>query len=1015
MKKVLAMCLGVMILCVCTPPLRVFAQAKYTVNGVVVDNSGNPIIGASVVEQGTVNGVTTDIDGAFAITVKSPQSVVEVSYIGYKTVQRVASSTDLARLVLEEDLMALDEVVVIGYGAVKKNDMTGSVATVKADQLNKGLVSSPADLMLGKSAGVVVTPGTGQPGSAATIRVRGASSLSAQQDPMIVVDGLPVSNSGIDGVSSALASINPSDIESFTILKDASATAIYGSRASNGVIIITTKKGSGNDSAIPHVAVDFTASLSQNAKYVDVMTGDQMRAAMEQFMGGTDNDAYRALGTANTDWQKQIYQLAQSYDTNISLTGNVKMGEKNRMPYRVSFGYINQDGTLRTDNMTRETLTVNLNPILLDNHLNISLNAKGMNMDSRFANQDAVGQAVQFDPTQPVYDPDGLNGYWWWNNGRVDAEGRPDHTVANSNTMATQNPLALLKDKRDESNAKRFIGNAQVDYRIHGLEDLRLNLNLGLDYVESTGTVDVASNTEQSMHDKTQSGSGYHRNYSQRRRDQTLEFYADYNKTIGRHTFDVMAGYSWQHFYKSSFGETYKADGTEPDAPGYYISNPKTSKTEYYLVSFFGRVNYAFDSRYMITATVRNDGTSRFSENKWGLFPSVALGWNISNEPFMRDVRAVSNLKLRLSWGQTGQQDLNAGDYPTLATYIHNTDASLYPFGTSWKYPITPAGYNADLKWETTTTYNAGLDYGFLDGRIYGSIDFYKRKTKDLLNWTPIAAGANLANYLNANIGDLENTGVEFEINAVPIQTKDWTWTIGFNTAWNKNKITRLTSDDEREDYYGVDTGGISGGVGVTCQVQQTGQPLNSFYVYQQVYDENGLPMEGVYVDRNGDGKVDSKDKYCYKKAAPDVTFGFNTAVSWRALTLAVSAHANVGNYVYANVESNGGSLRDLWLNNFVSNRHASAMATGFTEAQYLSDYYVRNASFLKLDNITLSYRFDLRKSSKRPMNLSIFGTVQNVATISGYKGIDPEIFSGIDNNFYPRPRTYMLGLKFNF
>ncbi len=968
------------------------------------------MVGVSVIERGTVRGTTTDIDGRYALTVTGPNAVVEASFIGYKTVERIASSADLRRVVLEEDLTSLDEVVVIGYGTVKKNDMTGSVATVKADQLNKGLVSSPADLMLGKSAGVVVTPGSGQPGSAATIRVRGASSLSAQQDPMIVVDGLPVSNSGIDGVSNALASINPSDIETFTILKDASATAIYGSRASNGVIIITTKKGSGNDSAIPRVAVDFTASLSQNAKYVDVLTGDQMRTAVERFMGGTDNDAYRALGSANTDWQKKIYQLAQSYDTNVSLTGNVKMGEKNRMPYRVSFGYLNQDGTLKTDNMTRETLTVNLNPVLLDNHLNINLNAKGMNMDSRFANQDAVGAAVQFDPTQPVYDPDGLNGYYWWNYGKTDAEGRPDHTIGNYNTMATQNPVALLNDKHDESNAKRFIGNAQIDYRIHGLEDLRLNLNLGLDYVKSKGTVDVAPDTEQSMHATTEQGSGYHRNYSQQRRDQTLEFYADYNKTIGRHNFDIMAGYSWQHFYKSSFGETYKAND-----PSAYIAEPKTSKTEYYLVSFFGRVNYTFDSRYMITATVRNDGTSRFSDNKWGLFPSVALGWNIANEAFLRDVRAVSNLKLRLSWGQTGQQDLNAGDYPTLATYIYNELGSFYPFGDNWMTPITPAGYNAALKWETTTTYNAGLDYGFLDGRIYGSIDFYKRKTKDLLNWTPVAAGANLTNYLNANIGDLENTGVEFEINAVPIQTKDWTWTVGFNTAWNKNKITRLTADDEREDYYGVDTGGISGGVGINCQVQQTGQPLNSFYVYQQVYDEAGRPMEGVYVDRNGDGKVDSKDKYCYKKAAPDVTFGFNTAVSWRALTLAVSAHANVGNYVYANVESNGTATRDLWTNAFVSNRHAASLKDNFAEPQYLSDYYVRNASFFKLDNITLSYRFDFRQSSKRPMNLSIFGTVQNVATVSGYKGIDPEIFSGIDNNFYPRPRTYMLGLKFNF
>ena len=417
----------------------------------------------------------------------------------------------------------------------------------------------------------------------------------------------------------------------------------------------------------------------------------------------------------------------------------------------------------------------------------------------------------------------------------------------------------------------------------------------------------------------------------------------------------------------------------------------------------------------MVTATFRADGTSRFANNKWGFFPSVALAWNAKNESFLEDVDAVSALKLRLSYGQTGQQAVGSL-YGTIPTYVNNTQGSFYPFGDTWIEPITPQGYNAALKWETTTTYNVGLDLGFLDGRITASADFYHRYTTDLLNWTPVAAGSNLTNYLDANIGELKNLGVEFELNAVAIQTKDWTWNIGANVAWNKNTITKLTSDDERADYQGVYTGGISGGVDSKVQIHQTGQPLNSFFVYQQVYDVNGKPIEGLYVDRNGDGKIDQYDKYCFHDPAPDVTIGFNTQLSWKALTLAVSAHANLGNYVYDNVSSNGELLTDLWTNNFVSNRVYSAIYSEFDgSAQYFSDYYVRNASFLKLDNITLSYRFDLGKVCNRDMALNVFATVQNVATLTGYKGIDPEIAGGIDNNMYPRPRTYILGVKFNF
>ena len=1028
------MCLGLAILAMAIPA-QVFAQSgRYEVKGVVVDATGTPVIGASVVEQGTTNGITTDVNGQYVLNVNSSESVVVVSYIGYVTQTLAASSELLQRVVLEEDSAMIDDVVVIGYGVVKKNDLTGSISTVKADQTNKGLATSPTDLLRGKSAGVVITSGDGAPGSASTIRIRGGSSLNASNDPLVVVDGLPVSNSGISGVGNALASINPSDIESFTVLKDASATAIYGSRASNGVIIITTKKGSKYDTGAPHVAVDFTASLSQNARYVDVMTGDQMRQTLEWYYGTQDTDAYRSAtkytdangNYVNTDWQREIYQLAQSYEGNVSLTGNVKMGQKSNLPYRVSYGYLNQDGTLKTSNMSRHTLSVNLSPTVWDNHLTINVNGKGMIMDNRFANTGAVSQAVQFDPTKPVYlanEDGGINGYYSWRG--VDGK---------HNTMANQNPVAMLNDKVDLSTAKRFVGNAQVDYKIHGLEDLRLNLNLGLDISKSNGTVDVAPGAEQSIHATDQAGSGYHSNYSQLKRDQTLEFYGAYAKTLGDHSFDVMLGYSWQHYYTQSFNESWRvADvskwdvySNEPYVPmdsaaaNYYISEPKTSKSEYFLVSFFGRANYSYDNRYSITATLRADGTSRFANNKWGIFPSVALAWNAKNESFLEDVDAVSALKVRLSYGQTGQQDVG-GLYDALPTYYYNQLGSYYPFGgytdeTGLVHPIKPVGYNADLKWETTTTYNAGFDLGFLDGRITASADFYYRATKDLLNFTPVPAGANLTNYLNANIGDLKNIGVEVELNAVAIQTQNWYWNIGANVAWNKNEITRLTSDDEAEGYYGVDTGGYSGGVGGTCQVHQTGQPTNSFYVYQQIYDANGRPIEGLYVDRNEDGVVNEKDKYVYKKAAPDVTIGFNTQLSWKALTLAVSAHANIGNYVYDNVSSNGELLTDLWTNNFTNNRVVTAPQTNFrSSGQYLSDYYVRNASFLKLDNITLSYRFNLGKACDRNLTLDVFGTVSNVATLTGYKGVDPEVYSGIDNNMYPRPRTYILGVKFNF
>ena len=978
----------------------VFAQGGYEVKGVVVDAIG-PVIGATVIEQGTANGTSTGLDGDYVLTVSSADAVVEISCIGYATQTFVASQVP-ATVTLGEDNEFLDEVVVIGYGTVKKGDMTGSVGTVKADEINKGMISSPADLLKGKSAGVVVTPGSGAPGSGATIRIRGGSSLNATNDPLIIIDGLPVSNDGISGMSDPLSSINPNDIESFSVLKDASATAIYGSRASNGVIVITTKKGAKTNTSVPQINADFSTSLSHVSEYVDVLSADELRQLIADRVnaGLTSPDALAALGTANTNWQKEIYQLAQTYDANVSLAGRVAMGGAGVLPYRVSGGYMSQEGVLMTDKMDRGTVSVNLSPSLLDNHLTINLNGKGVFTKNNFANQGAIGQAVRMNPTHPVYDDsaNGINGYF--------VHRKSNGTV---NTMAVQNPVALITQRTDISNAARFIGNAQFDYKFHGLEDLRVNLNLGLDYAKSSGETGSPAGSEQSWHDTAQSGSGYKGEYSYTRMDKTLEAYLAYNKDFtGGHHFDAMAGYSWQQFYNKSASKSVRLDN------GNVLSESQPAG-ELFLVSFFGRVNYSYDNRYMVTATLRRDGTSRFSNNKWGLFPSVALGWNIANEGFLKDNEVLATFKLRASWGQTGQQGVG-GYYDTQATYYKNLLGSYYSFGGQLVNPITALGYNADLKWETTTTWNAGFDFGFLKDRITAGLDAYWRETTDMINFIPVPALGNLTNYLNTNIGSLVNKGIEFEVNAMAVDTKDFTWSIGGNVAYNNTVITKLTASPN--DKTGVETGGISGGVGNNIQMHQVGFPPNAFYVYEQVYDKNGHPIEGEYVDRDGNGVINNDDKYFYHKPAADFTFGLNTTLTYKNWTLAASGHGSVGNWVYNNVASDGEMLADLWTNEFTSNRLSSSIFSNFGQACYLSDYYVRDASFFKFDNVTLGYTFPkLFKSAKldRAMGLNIYATVQNVATVTNYDGLDPEVFSGIDNNLYPRPRTYILGVMFNF
>ena len=959
-----------------------FAQ-QITVNGNVVDATGEPIIGATVRVAGQQGGVITDFDGNFQIKANSGATIT-VSYVGYQEAQVAAAPR--VNIVLQDDAQLLKDVVVIGYGTVKKSDATGSVMSVEADQLNKGVATSPADLLQGKTPGVQITTNSGAPGAGSTIRIRGGSSLSASNDPLIVIDGLPISSTGISG-GDVLNTINPNDIESFSILKDASATAIYGSRASNGVILITTKKGKAG--AKPRVNIDMTASVKTVAKKVDVLQGDAFR---DFFMAnyGDNADAVAALGNANTDWQDQIYRTAFTEEINASVTGGYVSGNKAfKMPYRVSAGFLNNDGTLKTTNMNRETFGVNLTPTLLDDRLTINLNGKGVFTHNSFADEGAIGQAVQYNPLKPVYNEDGSYHYWM-------NSGLP-------NSMATLNPVAQLYQQNKDAYVRRFVGNAQFDYKFKFLEGLRANLNLGLDYSTTSGWNISEQNSEISWHDKVQNGSGAWEKYTQKREDKTLEFYLAYARELKEinSRFDVLGGYSWQHFYNETTNYKISNDGKETD----FTTTP-LFKTESYLVSFYGRLNYTFMDRYLLTFTLRDDGTSRFQNNKWGLFPSAAFAWRINEEPFLRDVNWLSNLKLRLGYGVTGQQNIGQGDYPSIPTYHTNQAGSYYWFGNSMIIPITPKGYAAQIKWEETTTYNIGLDFGFWNNRVNGSVDLYKRTTNDLLNYVPVSAGTNLTNYLLQNVGDMENKGIEVALNVVPVEKKDMRWEIGVNVAYNKNEITRLTASDD-PTYPGVEAGGISGGVGNNIQIQKVGNPINSFYVLQQVYDEAGKPLEGVYVDRNHDGQISDDDRYVYYKPDADVNIGLNTEFSYKKWTLSAALRSSLGNYVYNNVASNTEMKADMWTNNFIANRVTTAPFTNFSQAQYKSDYYVQNASFLKLDKITLAYNIcDWAR---------VHFTAQNVFTITNYKGVDPEVAGGIDNNMYPRSRNFLVGASFNF
>lgn len=985
--------------------LSVGAFAQNDVKGIVKDASDEPIIGATIRVIGQEGGAITDFDGNFTIKA-APGAKIQVSYIGYKTVELPVSANMV--VTLQDDTQLLSDVVVIGYGRAKKEDLTGSVTAIKPDEMSKGITSSASDMLVGKVAGVDVITAGGSPGSGAQIRIRGGSSLNASNDPLIVVDGLTIDNNTATGMSNVMATINPNDIETFTVLKDASATAIYGSRASNGVIIITTKKG--RKGTGPKFSYNGDVTISTTQKRYSVLNGDEYRALVGKVIGP---DA-AALGTADTDWQDEIFRTAVSTSHNISITGGLK-----NMPYRVSAGYQSDSGIIKKSYMKRFNASVNLAPSFFDDHLNFNVTAKFTTEKDSYVDSGAViGGALAMDPTRPVYDHsaigDAFFGGYYQNYQSTDifADKSWGYTT---NTNTPQNPVAYLNLRDCIAHSNDFTGNIEMDYKIHGFEDLHIHASLGGQYTESRQN---DTNSPYSFDNNYYGWSGLTKYYKY---SITANAYAQYQHTFGAHNVDIMAGAEESHYHRNGWNYGSGWD-SYTDTP-YNVSSKaeKSWATHNSLVSYFGRLNYTLLDRYMLTATFRADGSSRFAKgHKWGYFPSVALAWRINDEKFMKPLKWWNEFKLRLGWGQTGQQDIG---YDFLYSLLYTTSNSYaqYPFGDTYYTTVRPDKYNPELTWETTTTWNAGLDFAFLNNRITANVDGYYRKTTDLIQEVTIPALMNFAQRMAQNIGSLENYGVEFSIGAKPIVTKDFTWDIQYNVAWNHNEITELIGGDD--DYIVQSGGTISRGTATHVQAHKVGQPANSFWVYQQVYDEAGKPIEGAFVDRNGDGQINSDDRYFYHSPAADVFMGLTMKFIYKRWDLSFALRASLGNYVYYDFLANKASISSsgLYSNSAYSNTTQAAVDLGFTgtgaSEYYLSDYFVRNASYLKCQNITLGYSFPalLKYNNQDYFSGRLFFTVQNPFIITKYKGLDPEVSSGIDSNPYPRPLSFQLGLNLNF
>ncbi|WP_299523609.1 SusC/RagA family TonB-linked outer membrane protein [uncultured Lutibacter sp.] len=955
-------------------PLSLFAQQ--TVTGKVTEKAtGSELPGVGIIIKGTVKGTATDFDGNYILENINQGDVLVFSYIGFTTLEVTVGASGTINVALDQSAETLDEIVLIGYGSTKKEDLTGSVDLITSKDFNEGPIVSAQQLISGKIAGVSVTSGSGAPGEGQSIIIRGLGSLSLTSSPLIVVDGIPLNDGGVGGSRNPLNLINPNDIESMVVLKDASATAIYGSRAANGVILITTKKGKDTDfkfnvssSTSSYVAID----------QVDVLSASQFRDLVNST---GDADAIGRLGSATTNWQDEIYTNAIGSDHSFSA-----LGSAHGIPMRASLGYSDHEGTLKGDNFKRTTAALNLTPTLLDNHLKIELNARGMYTENTFANRGAIGSAVGFDPTQWVRDTSSIfKNYFAWTG-----------TNGYQLNLAGSNPVALLNLVDDNAEVRRFVGNAKFDYKLHFFSDITATVNVGYDKSNSHGR----NITSEFIPTSDTSWNGSRSTYTQDAINKLFDAYLTYNKSFNElHNLNLVTGYSYQKFEFDNYN--YDSEKEEDGNDFEFID-----KSENVLLSYFGRFNYSYDSKYLFTATLRADASSKLNPNdRWGYFPSLAAAWNIHKENFMKD-GIFNELKLRAGYGEVGNVN-GLGDYNFLTRYTGSQSTANYQFGNAFYQTFRPEPINEDLRWEVGRTYNIGLDYALLDKRITGSVNAYLKETKDLISSAFIDPFTNFGNRIDKNIGDMENKGVEFTINVIPVQTDDLKLNISYNVAFNQNEVTKLPFDQS--------VGGISGGVGNNIQIHTEGESPFSYLVYKQIYDTTGAPIEGAFVDRNGDNIINDDDRYIYKDPYADVIMGLNADLNYKNWDLSVVTRANIGNYAYNNVASSNGYLRRATANSILTNLHANHLNTGFvetTEQNLLSDYFIDEASFFKIDNITLGCRLDKVMDD---VVFRLYGSVQNVATITDYKGLDPEISGGIDNNFYPRPRTFVLGVNIDF
>ncbi|MDA8595114.1 TonB-dependent receptor [Flavobacteriaceae bacterium] len=963
--------------------------AQQTATGSVTDKTtGEPLPGVGILIKGTTKGGITDFEGGFVIDNVETGSTLIFSYMGFKTQELVfdGSSLDVA---LEEDAAMLDEVLVVGYGTARKKDLTGSVELMTDKDFNEGPAANAAQLIQGKVAGVQISTGNGAPGAGQQIRIRGTGSLNVSSNPLIVVDGVPLSDNNVGGSRNVLNTINPNDIASMSILKDASSTAIYGSRAANGVILITTKKGKLDQ----ELKVNFSSitGVSVVNNYVNSMTADEFSYVINEIDNARGSDFSSMLGGANTNWQEVIYQNAMNFDNNLSISGNL-----GSIPFRLSAGYTATEGVLKTDQFNRTTAKLNLTPSLLDDRLKFDINVNGSFIDNQFADNGAIGSAVIYDPTQPIYDETSpYGGFSYWRNDPSD----PNSTRAN---LAAVNPLAMLELKDDSSKVNRIISNIKADYQFGFLPELTATVNAGYDYTFGKGSIFVSKD----MPDARANWDGYESNYENSATNQLLDFYLNYvDNESENHDFGTMLGYSYQSFENESTSTVTKDPSNNPDL----IDVPFIDKERSTLVSFFGRANYGYKDKYLVTATVRADASSKLNpDDRWGIFPSVALAWNLSNEDFLVESEVINNLKVRFGYGEVGNVN-GLGNYGFLTRYTGNQSGAFYGFGDNYYPTYRPEEINPNLRWEIGNTLNLGLDYSLFDSRVFGSIDVYNKRTQDLIATSIVDPFTNFANTISDNIGDMENKGIEVALNVIPVRTDSFEWTINANLSYNQNTLTKLPNPQP--------TGGISGGTGNNVQRHEVGQTPFAFYVYEQVYDESQNPVEGVFVDRNKDGVITEEDKYFYKDPYADMVIGLNTNMTLGNFDFAFASRLSLGNYVYNNVASDKGFAdRAVSTANTLNNLNQNFFETQFLindTKTLLSDYYVQDASFYRIDNITLGY--NLPADLIEGVGMRIYGSANNVLLVSEYEGLDPEIPGGIDNNFYPRPQIYSVGLNINF